>query len=493
MAQLFGVSNDGDATLAGVSGCPPEEKLEAFSRGLLPATEREEVATHAVACAVCGPKLSAALFASPLPSHRRISNDLLASVDLPAKVRDMGVADTEIASGERDPAAKDQTYARGSTLARYVILERLAKGGMGEVYAAYDPDLDRKVAIKLLRSDFRGASNANEMRLRLLREAQAMARLSHPNVVTVHDVGLVGDQVFVAMEFIEGETVTQWLKLQPRSWAQVLDVYLSAGRGLAAAHAVGLTHRDFKPDNVVVGKDKRVRVMDFGLAHAQAAPSTPTPQPDPLVESGSGGMKRKITPPGAIMGTPAYMAPEQFYGKPTDPRSDQFSFCVALYEGMYGERPYAGESPGAIVVEIEQARVRPPPRDSSVPTRIRKLLLRGLSGDPAQRFRAIDALLIGLSRRRSAVRRQWSAIGAGSVVLITVIAAIQATRSASQRCAQVSARLGGVWDKGVKEQARTAFLSTRKPWAERAWNDASKAIDAYTTRWVALRKEVLLG
>jgi tetratricopeptide (TPR) repeat protein len=310
-------------------------------------------------------------------------------------------------------------------------------------------------------------------------------------VVTVHDVGLIGDQVFVAMEFVEGETVSQWLKAKPRTWAQILDVYLYAGRGLSAAHAVGLTHRDFKPDNVLIGKDQRVRVMDFGLAHAQSEPAKADTPVDSITDSGSGAIKRRITPPGTILGTPAYMAPEQLYGRATDPRSDQFSFCVALYEGLYGERPYAGETSGAICVEIAQNKVRPAPRDSLVPVRIRKLLLRGLREDPNERYRSIDALLIGLSRRKSAVRRQWTAIGAAAVVLITIAAAIQTARVSMGRCAAMGQqRLEGVWDGAVKAQAQAAFIATGKPWAERAWTDAAKAIDGYTARWVELRREV---
>ncbi len=456
-------------------GCPPEDQLDAY-------------AEHARTCERCGPRL---LIAPRRTTLEEKFESLPTPVDVLRDVRltpEEALADTAVSNVTPVPN-EGAAYQRGSTLSRYVVLERLAKGGMGEVYAAYDPDLDRKVAIKLLRSDLHGTGASAELRLRLLREAQAMARLAHPNVVTVHDVGLIGDQVFVAMEFVEGETLTQWLKGRPRTWAQVLDIFLYAGRGLAAAHAVGLTHRDFKPDNVLIGKDKRVRVMDFGLAQAQAEPAKKDEPPDSITDSGSGAMKRRITPPGTVLGTPAYMAPEQLYGQPTDPRSDQFSFCVALYEGLYGERPFAGDSSGAIAVEIAQHRIRPAPRDARVPPRIRKLIVRGLSESPADRYRSIDALLIGLSRRKSAVVRQWTAVGAAAVVAITIAAAVQSTRGAGSRCGSIDQRLDGVWDAQVKTQAQNAFTATGKPFAPRAWADAAKAIDGYTTRWVQLRRE----
>src|SRR5690349_17448959 len=191
----------------------------------------------------------------------------------------------------------------GDTVGRFVVLQRLGEGGMGVVYTAYDPELDRKVAIKLLKS-------AEEGHARLLREAQAMARLQHPNVIAVHDVGtLPGNRVFVAMELVAGATLRGWLKAAPRAWREVIAIMRQAGVGLAAAHDAGLVHRDFKPDNVLVGDDGRVRVMDFGLARLGAA--------DPELSSGShdtGPLSTPLTMAGTVVGTPAYMAPELFKG-----------------------------------------------------------------------------------------------------------------------------------------------------------------------------------
>jgi serine/threonine protein kinase len=243
------------------------------------------------------------------------------------------------------PAPATSALGRGDRLGRYVIIDLLGSGGMGVVYTAYDPDLDRRVALKLLRPD-RGPSWGETGRLRLLREAQAIARLSHPNVIAVYDAGSFGDQVFVAMEFIEGGTLRQWLEERP-PWREVLDRFLLAGRGLAAAHAAGLVHRDFKPDNVLLSRDGRVRVMDFGLARPIGEPSRMEEWRAP---AGSGGnLASPLTQWGEALGTPGYMAPEQLRGEASDARSDQFSFCVSLYEALYGERPFLGDSPREIV------------------------------------------------------------------------------------------------------------------------------------------------
>ncbi|HET6583005.1 MAG TPA: serine/threonine-protein kinase, partial [Nannocystaceae bacterium] len=246
------------------------------------------------------------------------------------------LVDAASASGGR--RSSDETrLARGTTLGRYVVLERIGSGGMGVVYAAYDPQLDRKVALKLLhaREERDGDSGG---RARVLREAQAMARLSHPNVVAVHDVGVVDDTLFVAMEFVEGVTLGHFIAAGSRRWNEVLDVFEPAGRGLAAAHAAGLVHRDFKPDNVMIGNDGRVRVMDFGLARAAAEITTESSE-------GSGGSivelsgVDRLTRTGALVGTPAYMAPELLAGGNADARSDQFAFCVALHRALYGTAP----------------------------------------------------------------------------------------------------------------------------------------------------------
>jgi serine/threonine protein kinase len=243
----------------------------------------------------------------------------------------------------------------GTLLGRYVVLERLGAGGMGVVHRAYDTVLDRAVALKLLPSH--GGWRSGPARTRLLQEAQAMARLTHPHVVGVFDAGEVDGQVFIAMELVEGTTLRDWLQASARGWREVVEVFTAAGRGLAAAHAVGLVHRDFKPSNVLVGRDGRVRVTDFGLAHA--APGEPLPGTAP------GLMDR--APPGLAVGTLAYMAPEQFAGGAVDARADLFSFCVAFWEALHGELPFPGESAAERLTHAREGRLRPPPPSTRVP------------------------------------------------------------------------------------------------------------------------------
>ncbi|MCA9709545.1 MAG: serine/threonine protein kinase, partial [Myxococcales bacterium] len=246
---------------------------------------------------------------------------------------------------------------RGAQVGRYLVIDPLGAGGMGEVFSAYDPQLDRRIALKLVRPSSR--EDARHTRERLLREAQALAKLSHPNVVAVYDAGTHGSRVFIAMEYVEGRTMRDWIaqtakELEPgQRWREALALMVQAGRGLAAAHAQGLVHRDFKPANVMVSDDGRVRVLDFGLARRFGELSLDESGPidlEPRRESldGTSGSRSslslQLTQTGMVMGTPSYMAPEQFYGGSIDERTDQFSFCVVLYRALFGERPFAGKT-----------------------------------------------------------------------------------------------------------------------------------------------------
>ncbi len=348
-------------------------------------------------------------------------------------------------------AGLDQVLGRGAVLGRYFILDRLGSGGMGIVYAAYDPELDRKVAVKLLRPGRTGGAEAG---VRLLREAQAMARLSHPNVLAVHDVGTFGDQVFVAMELVDGADLRQWLAASPRSEREILDVFVKAGRGLAAAHAAGLVHLDFKPANVLVGRDGRVRVADFGLAQA---------------EGGSGAA-----------GTPAYMAPEQLAGQPVDARTDQLSFCGSLYEALYGARPFVSGS----------FEVVDPPSGSKVPIRLRRLLLRGLAVNPDDRFVSMADLLTALESDPRPARRRWAMALAVAVVVGSALLGLGwIWRERAQICGGAESKLVGVWDEGARERVRKAFLATRAPYARDAFLGVERTLDAYTGAWVSMHRE----
>ncbi|HVV84724.1 MAG TPA: serine/threonine-protein kinase, partial [Kofleriaceae bacterium] len=236
-------------------------------------------------------------------------------------------------------------------LGRFEVLGRLGQGGMGQVLRARDPQLGREVALKLLHADLDAAQaphHAEVARRRLLREAQAMARLDHPNVIGVHEVGEDGGRVFLVMERVSGTTLGGWLAAAPRGWREVLAVFAQVGAGLAAAHAAGLVHRDVKPDNILVGDDGRVRVTDFGLVGVDGV-SGPPARPGERDEVDPTGATRESLPPpltheGALVGTPGYMAPEQVRGRAADARSDQFGLCVTLYEALFGRAPFAGGS-----------------------------------------------------------------------------------------------------------------------------------------------------
>ncbi len=256
---------------------------------------------------------------------------------------------------------------------RYVILKHLGHGAMGNVFLAYDPDLDRKVAVKMLRESSRSLLPAS-----LVREAKAMARLTHPNVVGVFDVGVCERGVYVAMELVEGVTLRTWLKEQARPWREVLGVFVQAGRGLAAAHEAGLVHHDFKPDNVLIGARGRAMVGDFGLARVHEAAGSADVSGEisdaGATRRGSGGGGSEISSTVASsrgpVGTLAYMAPERLMLRPSDARSDQFSFCVALYEGVYGRRPFVADDASGLRRALLHDRPQEPPRGHAAPPRL---------------------------------------------------------------------------------------------------------------------------
>jgi len=310
-----------------------------------------------------------------------------------------------------------------------VIIERVGTGAMGVVYGAYDPELDRKVALKLIKP---GQGVKDTARARLLREAKAIARLQHPNVIAVHDVGVFEEQVFLAMEFVAGGTIKSWLAAQNRSWREILDVFVAAGRGLAAAHAAGLVHRDFKPDNVLLDKESRPRVVDFGIARQAGGGDDDLDGETGDVDSQEGTRTLRdssgkhalatLTKTGTWVGTPAYMAPEQFLGERGDEKSDQFSFCVALYEALYGERPFAGDDMLSISVNVTTEQLRPMPKDRGIPNWVRRVILRGLKVDTAGRWDSMTALIRALEDDPAvALRRRVITGGAFALIAATVI------------------------------------------------------------------------
>ncbi|MCX4242874.1 serine/threonine-protein kinase [Paraliomyxa miuraensis] len=378
------------------------------------------------------------------------------------------------------------TFERGDVLGHYVVLERLGAGAMGMVYAAYDPRLDRKVALKLLHAH--GAFEEGSRRAqRLMREAQALAQLSHPNVVAVHDVGTAQGRMFLAMEYVQGGTLTAWLD-QPRSWPQVLEVFMAAGRGLAAAHTKGLIHRDFKPENVMIGDDGRVRVMDFGLARVGDDASGELAIP---LRSSSQELRvaTQLTRTGAVLGTPAYMAPEQHLGQLVDTRSDQFSYCVALHEALYGVRPFAGETLAMLGMAITRGLVVDPPPGRAVPQWLRKVVLRGLSRSPSDRYRDMDELLRALQHdpRR---HRLTALVGAGVLVAGGGLWLLRPTpEPAAVPCRNVEQHLGGTWDEERAARVDAALRATGSPLAEDTAERVAARLRRYAADWVTMRTE----
>jgi serine/threonine protein kinase/tetratricopeptide (TPR) repeat protein len=393
-------------------------------------------------------------------------------------------------------SAPIEDLPRGTTVASHVILGRVASGGMGVVYAAFDPDLDRKVAIKLLQIDDEDEEEAVAQREHLLRQVEAATKVSHPAVAQVHDVGTFDGGVFIATEFIDGIDLRQWMEARddPFPWHEVLRVFTEAGRGLAAAHAMGVVHGDFKPSNVLLGKGGRICVVDFGLAHRvqeededrdlsiselrKQLPSHITNNEESIPELTDG----------ARYGTPAYMAPEQHVGATADARSDQFAFCVAFYEALYGERPFKGTRRSTIALEAINNRVREVPSGSDVPQWIRDVLLRGLSPRRSDRYPSMEALLRALDYDPKASRKRWIA----GVAALTILGAGAASvwwlvYSESKRCEPNEALLTGIWDPRVQEELHEAFVSTGDPLAEDTWAAVKGSLDEWVQEYLDFR------
>ena len=333
-----------------------------------------------------------------------------------------------------EPGREGRGPAPGESLGKYRLERVLGAGGMGIVWAAFDPDLERAVAIKVLRA----ADSDEILRSRLLREARAMARLKHPNVLTVYEVGTVQNRDYIAMELVDGDNLDAWLSTGPPR-EQVVDALLAAGRGLAAAHAAGLVHRDFKPQNVLRSREGHVYVTDFGLARGQIEGGSEVEQfavtalPDELA-TGSQYPRRALdsildsplTQTGVLIGTPAYMAPEQFAGRAPDARTDQFAFCVAAWEALTGVRPFRGATLGELEAAVGGG-VRPVGGGggggaAELPPRAREVLVRGLDPSPAARWPDVPSLLGALANAlapeprvvdsRARTRRLWLLVGA---------------------------------------------------------------------------------
>jgi len=385
----------------------------------------------------------------------------------------------------RDPDTAHAPMTRGALVGRYITLSLLGAGAMGVVYAAYDPELERKVALKLLRPSAMSIDYA-----RLLREARTLARVAHPNVVSVFDVGTVGHEVFIAMELVEGKTVSAWMRQRERSIREVLEIFTAAARGLAAAHRTGVNHRDFKPDNVMVGSDGRVRVLDFGLARAGQGAAPEAGVDATMITGGGSAIDVCLTREGAVVGTPAYMAPEQWNGGAGSASSDQFSFCVALWEALYGDRPFHGDSIYSLMLAVTAGKIDPPTQSGRrVPVFLRRALERGLSVAPERRFATMDELLLALGRGPALQRRRRILLGLAALALVPAgMLGLRAQRAAA--CEAAGAEIRAVWNDEQKQALRAALVATGANYAETSYEKAAQRIDVWADSWASARTQV---
>jgi eukaryotic-like serine/threonine-protein kinase len=402
--------------------CPDTNQIAAYIGGTLDPAQADDLAAHLDGCGACDELVA-------------WSSRAAASSSVP---------------GAAGPA--EHAPVRGSTFGRYVLLDLIGVGGMGRVYAAFDPKLDRKVALKLVWDE------AAVARAGIEREARLAARLSHPNVIAIYDVGAVDDRIYLAMEHVDGVTLADWIRGPARPFREVIGMFVQAARGLAAAHRAGLVHRDFKPSNVLVGHDGRVRVLDFGLA-ATAVDASHA---------------------GGLIGSPAYMAPEQHRGEPATAAADQFAFCVALHEALYGARPFAGAALDELAANVGAGRVIDPPGDAHVPAWLRRVILRGLEVAPERRFASMEALVAALGRDPTRARRMWLAIAAVAGVAGLALAGHARTVQADQAaCRAHEDRVIALVGPGPAMRIRAAFAATGASFAATSADRTLGALDGY--------------
>ncbi len=373
--------------------------------------------------------------------------------------------------GEGTPPVSDRPthlLSAGASIDRYVIERHLGAGGMGIVYVARDPALDRRVAIKLLH---RGASAA-----RLRREAKALAKLDHPNVVDVYDVGVHEDQSFVAMALVEGANLREWGSVR-RPVRTLIRALVDVGRGVAAAHAAGLIHRDLKPDNVFVSTSGAVKVGDFGLARAA------DDEPDPMKSPPLGASANALTFEGSIVGTPAYMAPEQARGD-VSTTSDQFAFCVLAWELLYGARPFTGETFDELIAAIERGAIIEPEDGRGVPARVRRVLERGLAADPARRWPSMTELVNALDGDRARTRRIAIASAVAALAALAVVFGVArlTSRSSAPTCTSSAEKLAPHWSAERRAAIRASIVEIA-PFAGAAADVTLKAFENYGAEW----------
>lgn len=372
---------------------------------------------------------------------------------------------------------------------RFRLSATLGSGGMGVVYLGEDDKLGRRVAIKVVhRRDLAG--HGSELQ-RMLREARSLARLSHPNIVQIYEVDERDGELFIVMEYVRGVTLHEWLAERSRRYDEVVAMFLAVGRGLAAAHAAGIVHRDVKPNNAIVGEDRRVRLIDFGLAIGAASSSAVAQRTDRLATMGLADSAGAPTVAASargegIAGTPAYMSPEHWSGENVTAASDQFSFCVALYEGLYGHRPFVGPTPHALMEECRAGRLAIP-RATNVPARLFRVLARGLSANPAQRYPSTEALLSALER---AAARLWPRlVGIGALISAALAGGVLLGSSPAlvDPCAASGAALTDTWNDEKRAALAEAFTTTGLVYARETADRVITRLDRFAADWTAAR------
>jgi eukaryotic-like serine/threonine-protein kinase len=389
-----------------------------------------------------------------------------AAVDAREEELTRAVVLRRLLGGSRDEAPR---------IGRFTVVRRLGEGAMGVVYLVYDEDLDRRVALKIIRSD----SGLRPDHLR--REAQALARLSHPNVVQVHEVGQHEGEVFIVMEYVPGKTLREWSRDPLRTVEEIVLGFVQAGRGLVAAHAVGLVHRDFKPDNAVVDEHGRVRVLDFGVALARS-PAEAADEDLERTHSMEITAHRSTTRTGG--GTPCYMAPEQLLGRSTDPRSDQFAFCVALWEMLCDERPFSGGTMTELYTEIRAGCLRAVPAGGKLPAWMLPLLAKGLAAEPSERHASLGELLDALERGTRPRRRRALMLGGFGVVVLAVAGGRVSARVARDPCPPPTHASSAIWDEDVRREVREALLAAAPLHGEPTVTRVETALDAWMAEWI---------
>lgn len=407
-------------------------------------------------------------------------NDAFESADAETLAPD----DRTLSSPGRSTGSPAPGLDRGATLGRFVVTGRLGAGGMGVVYSAYDPDLERRVAIKLMHPELGGS----EAERRTLREAQAMAKVDDDHVITVHDVGTWEGRVFIAMELIDGQTLRGWLAARPRGWREILTTLSAAGRGLHAIHEAGLVHRDFKPDNVMVARDGRVRVMDLGLVRRDG---TPTASTDALHTTAQTDLDPSVTE--GLVGTPAYMPAEQLRQGDVGPAADQFAFCVTLWEALYGERPFAGGTLAEVAAAVVDGAVRPPPEGRQAPRWLPRVVRRGLGPAPEDRWPSVAHLLDAIRRGQGRARTRVAMLGLTGLGVVVALGVglgrlDQARRRAA--CDDTARVVEAQWHGGDRARVHAALGDAGTDYARATADRTVGHVDAWAEAWTDASREV---